>query len=169
MIVLLYCITPQKLGDWGRQKQVPRTPFLENMNKELYTESSPIWNQELRKMFAETIHRPTPKDEDFLRDSHLPKGTSSQPLPKSAIVTPIHSPSPGVGFSFYQPYSSSTRSKTKSTTVPTYSTSFRENGSIPKQGINVSLSGLKRVFDTDEEDIDLTNIKKEPKLNTFQF
>lgn len=165
---MMYCISPKEIGDWGKRKLVARTPFLENMNTKLYSTSSPVWNQELRRMLADTIHRPTPKNVDFLRGPNLPECTSSQPTPKSVPVTSVTRSSPGTGFSLYQPYSSSTRSKTKVTTVPTYNTSFAGTSHTSHQSSFTSFAGLKRAFDVDEKNA-CTKFKKEPRLDNFSF
>lgn len=161
---MLYCISPEELGDWGQRKVVPRTPFLEDMDTNLFSKCSPVWNQELREMLANTIHRPTPRDEDFLRDSNLPKSTSSQPTPKSVLTTSVNRSSPGIGFKLYQPYSSSTCSKTNITTVPAYNTSYTGINYTSHQIKSTSFSGLKRALDVDEEDDLIAKVKKEPKF-----
>lgn len=117
------------------------SPFLENMPTDLYSATSPVWNQELRKMLANTIKREVPTDNNFLRDSKIPKSTSSQPTPKTTSTY-----IPTSKFTLYKPYSSSSSPKTKITVVPTYtytSSTRQTSSSFP--------TGLKRQFPCDED------------------
>ncbi|GAA5811253.1 hypothetical protein MFLAVUS_004686 [Mucor flavus] len=138
---LLYCISPRSVNEWGALKPVHMSPFLENMPTDLYSATSPVWNQELRKMLANTIKREVPTDNNFLRDSKIPKSTSSQPTPKTTSTY-----IPTSKFTLYKPYSSSSSPKTKITVVPTYtytSSTRQTSSSFP--------TGLKRQFPCDED------------------
>ncbi|KAI8048251.1 P-loop containing nucleoside triphosphate hydrolase protein [Thamnidium elegans] len=160
---LLYCISPRSVNEWGSLKPVCMSPFLENMAKDLYSTTSPVWNQELRKMLANTIKLEVPID-DYLRDSKIPKSTSSQPTPKT---TSTNVPTTST-FTFYQPYSSSSSPKTKITVVPTYTYT-----SSARQTSSSSPVGLKRPYPCDEDnnkdDWLKVVVKKEPMDDNFNL
>ncbi|KAI9246993.1 P-loop containing nucleoside triphosphate hydrolase protein [Helicostylum pulchrum] len=161
---LLYCISPRFVNEWGELKSVNMSPFLENMSRDLYSTISPVWNQELRKMLANTIKREIPIDDYFLRDSKIPKSTSSQPTPKTTSTN-----IPTATFTFYQPYSSSSSPKTKITVVPTYTytSSARQTSSSSFP------TGLKRSLPCDEDsgkdDWLKVVVKEEPIDDSFNL
>lgn len=165
IIALLYRISPREIGEWGARKSRRMTPFLEDMDKSLYEKRSPIWNQDLRLMLAETIHRHVPADEDFLRTSNVPPTTSSQSTPKSDSNNSEATTTANEPFKVFQPYSSKTRSRTNIATIPTYPTSSSSTSTTINTSYSNSPSyaGSKRRSEETAEEANsaYVNIKKE--------